>query len=549
MRIKLSYILLLIYISTLACDTYSQVETIEGEVSFYTSNLPFQMPEIKPPKFSGKNFIVSEFGAIGDGLFKNTEAFNKAIEECAKAGGGHVVVPAGSWLTGPIQLMSNVDLHLEKGALVIFSPDHNDYKLIQIPGSRTFNCQAPISGFNLENIAVTGEGLFDGNGQTWRPVKKSKLTTNQWNELISSGGGVSDDGETWRPTLQSLNAEKYLAGKKRSEMTKEDYEKIKDYQRPNLLYLVNCKNVLIDGITLQNSPRFHLYFQKSENGIIRNVKVLSEWFAQNGDGLDIISSKNVVMYNCTVNTGDDGLCMKSSGDNKSEPALQNIVIADCVVYHAHGGFVIGSNTDGGVKNISVRNCNFINTDIGLRFKSTFGRGGKVENIFIEDIYMKGIQNEAILFDMLYVDTGAAKTLDTIVDQTKIPIFQNFYLKNIFCNGAKQACMVKATGKLLVKNIHMENVVIKARKGFKTDFAQNFSIKDVKIIPEEGPTYSINQSKDIYFKNVLCPDNTNIFIKLSGKDTENIIIERTDFSHAKIPFEFSSDVDKKVLQVN
>ena len=547
MKTIITGMLLLLLLVFNALLVRAEENKIEDEIKKYTSDLPFEMPVIKPPLFPDKNFDVTEFGAKNDGLYKNTEAFNKAIETCSKAGGGHVIIPSGVWLTGPVKMQSNVDLHLEKGALVIFSPDHKNYDLIQAPGSSSYTCASPVYGFNLENIAITGEGLLDGNGLTWRPVKKNKLTASQWKELVSSGGAINEKGDMWWPSQQALSAEKYLGEKKKSELTKKDYERVKDYLRPNMIYLVNCKNVLIDGITIQNPPRFHLYFQKSENGIIRNVKVMSEWWAQNADGLDIISSRNVIIYNCTVNAGDDAICMKSDRIANTYPSLENIVIADCVVYHGHGGFVVGSNTGGGVKNVSVRNCSFIGTDTGLRFKSTMGKGSAVENIFIENIHMKDIQNEAITFNMLYEDAGAVKYKNQKVDKDKIPSFQKIQMKNIVCIGAKKAFYVNTNELMPVKDIYLSDAVITAEKGFDGSYARNFVFDNVKIIPREGPVFNIVQGKDFLLRNVFCPDGINIFIRLSGKETENINLSETDYSKANVPFEFLDGADKNAVK--
>jgi polygalacturonase len=548
MKPVLFILLMLFCLNLIYLQTIAEGNKMEDEIKKYTLNLPFRMQVIKPPIFPDTNFNVSEFGGKNDGLFNNTEAFNKAIEKCSKAGGGHVIISSGVWLTGPVKMMSNVDLHLEKGALVVFSPDHTDYELIQAPGSSSYTCASPIYGFNLDNIAISGEGLLDGNGLTWRPVKKSKLTSSQWKKLVSSGGVVNEKGDVWWPSKQAANAEKYLAKKKKSELTKQDYKNVKDFLRPNMVYLVNCKNILLDGITIQNPPRFHLYFQKSENGIIRNVKVMSEWWAQNADGLDIISSRNVIMYNCTINAGDDAICMKSDKVQNRYPALENIVIADCVVYHGHGGFVIGSNTGGGVKNVFVRNCSFIGTDTGLRFKSTMGKGSVVENIFIENIYMKDIQNEAITFNMLYKDAGAVKYKNQNVDKDKIPSFQKIQMKNIVCVGAKRAFYVNTNDIMPVKDIYLSDAVITADKGFDGSYARNFVFDNVKIIPKEGPVFNIVQGKDFLLRNVFCPNGSNPFIRLSGKDSENINLTETDYSKAKFPFEYSNGADKNAVKI-
>ncbi|HXO78225.1 MAG TPA: glycoside hydrolase family 28 protein, partial [Puia sp.] len=348
----------------------------ERTISWYQTHCPFPMPEVVRPTFPDRDFRIADYGATGDGKALNTAAFQKAIRACAAAGGGRVVVASGKWLTGPIELSSHVDLHLEAGAVVLFTSDHSQY----FAGQRLIS---PISGRDLEDIAITGSGFFDGAGDSWRPVKKSKQTEAQWRSLLASGGTLSSDGEIWWPGRETASS-----------------------PRPNMVSLVNCRRVLIQGVTIRNSPKFAFCPNNCTDLTMDSATIYNDWWAQNGDGIDISACKKVVIYNCTVNAGDDGICMKSSGARPDGPALENVLIAGCTVGRAHGGFVIGSNTDGGMANIFVSDCLFSGTDVGLRFKSNKGRGGLVKDIFIQDITMRDIVREAILFDTYYEDMPA-----------------------------------------------------------------------------------------------------------------------------------------------
>lgn len=533
-------------------------------VLFYTNNasgqtdtavrsllnaLPFQMPVPTLPVIPDNQVNILDFGAIGNGLILNTEAFNKAVENCANQGGGRVIVPAGIWLTGPIQLKSNIDLHLEKGALILFSKNHNDYPIIQNPVNKSFMVASPIYGFSLENIAITGDGIIDGSGETWRPVKKVKTTEAQWKALLASGGVVSGDKSMYWPSKEAMDGEKILSNLKAQgkKLTAEDYLPARDFMRPYMVLFYQCRNVLLDGPTFQNSPKFVLYPTFCEDMIIRNIHVLNEWWYQNGDGIDINGGRNILIYNCTVNAGDDGICMKSSKSSNYtlEPILQNVVISNCVVYHAHGGFVIGSNTDGGMKNISVSNCNFIGTDIGLRFKSSRNRGGLVENIFIHNIYMKDIVNEAILFDTYYEASGNQEQIAPPVTE-KTPRFQKFNISNIYCIGAGQAVTITGLPEMPIQDIEFDNITISADKGFNSMDAQNIRLNKVNILPAEGPDYSLNNCKDFIMQNLDYPINTDLFMKLEGKNTANIQLIKTDLSKAKKDIEFSEEVSKNAL---
>jgi len=522
-------------------------DDLRAEVRKLTSNLPFKMQEITLPEFPNRVFNIKDYGAVGDGETMNTDAFRKAIKACAEAGGGTVLVPPGLWLTGPIELKSNVNFHIQRGALLVFSRNHEDYPIVKSP-TRGFVVASPIYGFNLENVAVTGGGLLDGSGITWRPVKKAKVTSSMWKELTQSGGVVTDDGKIWWPSRQAADGARYLrelmARKPKEELTREDFVPARDFMRPILLFLSKCKNVLVDGVTLEDSPGFAMYPDRCENVVIRHVKINNEYWAQNGDGIDIASSRNVLVYKCTVTAGDDGICMKSSRDRSGNTALKNIVIADCVVYHAHGGFVIGSNTDGGMENISVKNCDYVGTDVGLRFKSARGRGGVVKKIYISNIYMKDIVNEAILFDTYYEESERNTQPQVITDRT--PIFKDFYIDSIYCNGARQAVRVDGLPEMPVQNIVISNAVISANRGFTSEFASGFKLQNVKIFPRTGDVYWLNNTKSFLLDEGFCPANTDVFMNVEGEKSADVRIVNTDLSRAKTPVKYGPGAAKDAV---
>ncbi len=523
---------------------------LKAEIRKYTSDLPFRMPEIKLPEFPDAKFDITSYGAVGDGHSMNTSAFRKAIDACSKAGGGMVVVPPGLWLTGPIELKSNVNFHVERGALILFTPDHSEYPVIKSP-TRGYVVASPVYGFNLTNVAISGNGLLDGSGVAWRPVKKEKVTASMWKSFVKSGGVVTDDGRMWWPTKEAAEGEQYLrelhSRKNKSELTANDFLPARDFMRPILLLLSRCRNVLIDGVTLENSPMFAMLPDRCENVVIRDVKVNNEYWAQNGDGIDIASSKNVLVYKCTVTAGDDGICMKSSKDLSGQAALKNIVVADCVVYHAHGGFVIGSNTDGGMEDISVKDCDYVGTDIGLRFKSARGRGGLVKNVFIDNIFMKDIVNQAILFNTYYEESDRNMSVQPVTPKT--PVFENFHISNIYCVGAKEAVVAAGLPEMPIRNIDLSNIYISADRGFTSDFASGFTLKNVKIVPKSGDVYSLNNTENFVLDRGFCPEDAGTFMKVMGEKTHGVEILNTDLSAAKVPVEFGAGVDQNVVKIH
>lgn len=523
-----------------------------------------QPPVVQTVSFRSDTINIVNHGAKGDGHFLNTTAINKAIEQSSLQGGGVVLVPSGLWLTGPIILKSNVNLHLKRDAILFFTDDFDQYKLIEAnwEGQPAWRNQSPISGTDLTNIAITGSGVIDGNGDAWRMVKKSKLTDSQWKNLINSGGVVDKSSQIWYPSEKSLAGSKdKKAGVMTAGTSSSDYEHIKDFLRPNLLVLTNCKKVLLEGVTIQNSPAWNLHPLLCEDLTLRRLLVRNPWYGQNGDGVDIESCKNVLIEDCTFDVGDDGICIKSgrdkSGRERGKPT-ENVLIRNNVVYHAHGGFVIGSEMSGGAKNIWVQDCSFIGTDIGLRFKTKRGRGGTVENIFIENINMIDIPGEAILFDMYYeaVDpVPMAGEKREKVKAEKIPVteetpqFKNFHIKNVFVNGAEKGIFFRGLPEMNIQDITIENVTIQAKKGIDIIEASNINLKDITIFSKETtPVVHIENSQNIVFENLKYQDNTTLLFDLYGENSKNIQVIKTDVNKAKTISKIASGLSKSVLKI-
>lgn len=523
-----------------------------------------QPPVVQTVSFRSDTINIVNHGAKGDGHFLNTTAINKAIEQSSLQGGGVVLVPSGLWLTGPIILKSNVNLHLKRDAILFFTDDFDQYKLIAAnwEGQPAWRNQSPISGTDLTNIAITGSGVIDGNGDAWRMVKKSKLTDSQWKNLVNSGGVVDKSNQIWYPSEKSLAGSKdKKAGVMTAGTSSSDYEHIKDFLRPNLLVLTNCKKVLLEGVTIQNSPAWNLHPLLCEDLTLRRLLVRNPWYGQNGDGVDIESCKNVLIEDCTFDVGDDGICIKSgrdkSGRERGKPT-ENVLIRNNVVYHAHGGFVIGSEMSGGAKNIWVQDCSFIGTDIGLRFKTKRGRGGTVENIFIENINMIDIPGEAILFDMYYeaVDpVPMAGEKREKVKAEKIPVteetpqFKNFHIKNVFVNGAEKGIFFRGLPEMNIQDITIEKVTIQAKKGIDIIEASNITLKDITIFSKETtPVVHIENAQNIVFENLKYQDDATLLFDLYGENSKNIQVIKTDVNKAKTISKIASGLSKSVLKI-
>jgi polygalacturonase len=521
----------------------------------YTAGLPFTMPAIQVAAFPSHTVNIVEFGAVADGQTMNTKAFADAIQACKQAGGGTIVVPAGVWLTGPIKFESNINLHVERGALVLFSKKRDDFPMMPFPTPTSNNllCTPPVFGYKLENVAITGDGVLDGSGEVWRPMKKEKYTANQWKKTINSGGAVSEDGKMWWPSKQALQAEATIKafGKDKKNPTKEELESLRDFLRPNMIVFYGCKKVLLDGPTFQNSPKFNVNPVQCEDVVIRNVKVLNPWNAQNGDGIDIGSCHNVIVYNSMVDVGDDAICLKPGTIEKGKDwtaACENIIIADCIVYHGHGGFVIGSETYGGTRNVSVRNCTFIGTDVGLRFKSSRNRGGLTENVYVDGIQMKDIPNEAMLFDMYYEDdkpeSGQARTSVPVTERT--PRMQKIFIKNVVCSGADRAIFVQGLPEQFAKDIEFSNITISAKNGISCVDAEGLQFKNVKILLDQGPVFNIDNARNISVAQLSYSQGVDLFMKVEGKESSGIQLLNMDISKAKKGIELGKDVQANAV---
>jgi polygalacturonase len=534
-------------------------------ISSLTAAAQTSRPQVQQTSFRRDSFFIQRFGAKADGITLNTKAINDAIATAHKRGGGVVVVPAGLWISGPVVLLSNVNLHLRQGALLQFTTDFNQYPLVagNWEGLPQMRNQSPISATNATNIAITGKGIIDGSGDAWRMVKRDKLNQSQWKKLVASGGLLSEDNKTWYPTEKSKKgAAMKNPGQISPDKTPEFYESIKEFLRPNLVVLAGCNRILLEGVTFQNSPAWCLHPLMSRNITVRNITVKNPWYAQNGDGIDLESCSNVLVEGSSFDVGDDGICIKSGRDaegRKRAMPTQDVIIRNCTVYAAHGGFVIGSEMSGGARNIWVDNCTFIGTDIGLRFKTTRGRGGIVENIYISNIQMKDIIGEAILFDMYYaaqdpVPLHGEKREPPRVEEKPVteetPQFRNIFIRDVVANGAEKAIFVRGLPEMNVKNIVMQNMVLQARQGLDMTEGTGIRIENVELMTAEtDPVLNIHNSRQIRLANIRFRSEAALLLNVSGDKSAEIRLLDTDSTKARQHVRFSYGARESALLQN
>jgi len=549
-------ILAVLFISTINAQEMTMDEVYEG--------VEFDMPRVPEPQFPDYSVNITDFGAEAGGLTKNTKAITDAISDAHDNGGGKVVIPRGIWLSGPIELKSNINLHLEAGALLLFSRDFDDYELVKtsFEGLNTVRNQSPISAREVENIAITGKGTIDGNGDAWRPVKKGKMTSSQWDKLVKSGGVLSEDEKMWFPSEKSKKGHESSTNFNVPDLISEDeLASVKDFLRPVMVSIVKSKTILLDGPTFQNSPAWNIHPLMSENVIIRNLNVRNPWYSQNGDGLDLESCKNALVYNNTFDVGDDAICFKSGknedGRERGMPT-ENVIVKNNIVYHGHGGFVIGSEMSGGVKNVHVSKCTFIGTDVGLRFKSTRGRGGVVEDIFISDIDMINIPTETIRFNMFYggnspILEGDQDAEDEARDEEPEPVteetpsFKNISMKNIRAIGSQKAAFFMGLPEMSLKNVSLENAVFEVEEGITAIDVDGLELTNVKVLSKNA-ALTVYNGRNINVNGLEFGENAQPAVRLMGENSENINFNKNDFSNLEKQLERNTEVLESIINI-
>ncbi|MDE6370823.1 MAG: glycoside hydrolase family 28 protein, partial [Duncaniella sp.] len=305
------------------------------------------------------------------------------------------------------------------------------------------------------------------NGEAWRPVKRFKVSDAEWAKMKRLGlTEVTEEGrQVFYPTLGNVD------GKVQT-------------KRPRLLRFIGCSQFMIKGVVVQNSPSFHVNMILCHDFILDGIMVRCPWNAQNGDGIDLSSCHHVLLTGCSVDAGDDSICMKSGIGNvgRSRGATHDVVIDGCTVFHGHGGFVIGSDTGGGMKDIMVRKCRFIDTDTGIRIKSGRDRGGEVRDIWIEDIVMCDIADEAILFDCYYQEkVGDARDVKPAEVTADTPRFGDVHISNVVCTDAARAILFKGLPEMPVSNVTISNTTISARSGAVINHAHGITLRDVTLV--------------------------------------------------------------------
>ena len=424
------------------------------------------------PSFSTNEFNITDFNASNDTTFNNQTAIQAAIDKCHNDGGGTVIIPEGIWKTSYIELKSNVNLHLSQGSVLSFI---DSIPLYAVPtftrweGIECMNYHPLLYAKDQENIAITGQGKILGNGKVWWQLARGT-------QIIS---------------LTKLY-DQVEAGIEPEQRNCLDFEPT-SYLRPAMVQFINCKKVLVEGIELHSGPMWTTHFVYCQNVIARKLTVLT--VGGNNDGIVPDATNGMLIDSCYFSTGDDCIVIKSGLNEdgwRVGKASENIIIKNCITKHGHGGVVLGSEMSGGVRNIYAHDCDFSQTDRGLRIKSMKGRGGVIENLWFENIRMDNIKYEAIKINMHYGSSSIKPRGDSL------PTFRNFHYKNITSNNSDFAVRIEGIDGHFVNNVFFENLDMKSKHGILVTNTQNADFKNIRSESDSELPYRIYNSKNIVF---------------------------------------------------
>lgn len=479
-------------------------------------------------------YNVLKYGGKNDSTGTNTKAIAKAIDAAAAKGGGTVYFPAGKYITGPIHFKSNITLFIDAGAELHFSDNFDDYLPMvesRWEGTAVTNFSPLFYGNGLENIAIVGRGIIDGHGKKW------------WSYSEIEVKKQTEDSK-WQKEFKRLNPN-VLAPDLPGWIER-------GFLRPPFIQFLNCKNIQIKDIKIQNSPFWTINPQYCDNVTVDGVTIDNPP-SPNTDGINPESCSNVRIANCHISVGDDCITIKSGKDRSGRlvniPA-ENYTITNCTMLRGHGGVVIGSEMSGGVKNIVISNCVFDGTDRGIRLKTARGRGGIVENIRVSNIVMRNIRDQAIVMDMQYAKTE----VEPVSERT--PQFKNIYISDM-TGSTNRVGLLRGLAEMPITNVSFNNINMQAKAGFSLENAEkitfnnvqvdvasepfikakNVALLEVRAIQNftplaDRPLLLLEDVKGVNIQQNYPMAGTNVFLELVGQQNADVFVHSNNFSQVK-----------------
>ena len=481
-------------------------------------------------------YDIRDYGGVSDGTTSCTEAIHQAIAAAAAKGGGTIYFPAGIFLTGPIRLESHITLFVDSGAVLKFSTNFDDY-LPMVPsrweGIEVTNFSPLIYAQNAEDIAIRGRGTLDGQGRAW------------WSYLAKAKTQKGENKDKWQKEFARLNPHPLVAP---------TYKTLDmGFMRPPFIQPYNCTNVMVEGVTIINSPFWTITPLYCENVMVNDV-IIHNPISPNTDGINPDSCHKVRIANCDISVGDDCITIKSGRDadgrRVGRPA-EDYLVSNCTMQSGHGGVTIGSEASGGVKNITVANCVFNGTDRGIRIKSTRGRGGVIEDVRVSNIVMRNIKEEAILVTSFYERSSP----EPVSERT--PMFHNIRISGI-TGDAKSAGEFTGLTEMPLKGISLSDIKLDATTGITITDAQNFGLHNVTINtvrgpavtanhvdgleldglrtvqePEKTPLADLQDVKNVFVHGCSIPPEMTQSIRVIAPSAPAVVQEGNNFGHAKM----------------
>ncbi|TAL06834.1 MAG: glycoside hydrolase family 28 protein [Verrucomicrobia bacterium] len=444
----------------MAVSTRAETDTIRHqEISV---KAPFEMPTIKIPLFPKREFMVTDFGAVEGGRTNIAESIRKAIGACHDAGGGSVVIPRGKWLTGKIHLQSNVNLHLAEGAVLSFSPNPEDYlPAVQSSweGTECFNYSPLIYAFGCTNVALTGSGTLEAKLDVWK----------QW--------------FTRPPAHLAALKQLYHMAFTNVPVAQRQMAVGENHLRPQFIQFNRCRNVLIEDVKIRNSPFWTIHLLLCDNAVVRRVDISAR--NRNNDGIDPEMTRNLLVEDCRFDQGDDAIAIKAGMDfdgRRLATPTENVVIRNCTMVRGHQLVAIGSELSGGIRNVYVHDCKFINADADkpqniLFIKTNVRRGGFVENIFVENITAKSTK-----FGVLGIDTDVLYQWRDLVPtyEEKLTPIRNIHVKNVTMDETATPFKITGYPRLPVKDVFLENITINKVVGQTNSYVNAENVRETNV---------------------------------------------------------------------
>jgi polygalacturonase len=429
---------------------------------------------------AGPYFNILDYGARGDGSGRATEAIRSAIQAAKAAGGGTVYIPAGKYLSGPIELVSNLVLHIEAGATLRFPAERLPFTQGRQQGIECITPVPLIGGRNLENVTITGRGVITSDNAEWMKI---------FPRIKPSGSDPgSANGPAWASLLESLE--------RKTPATEAEYRRAAPELRPSFIRTMDSRNVLIEGIHIVGSPMWPIHLLYTSNAVIRDVTIETYPGVQTG-GIYIDSSRDIRISNCYIETGDDGIVLKSGKDAdglRVNRPTENVTITNCTVRRAHGAVVLGSETAGGIRNVVASNITCQGTQMGVRIKSRRGRGGAIEDVRFDQWTMADV-GQGINVTNYYLMEGEVKTAEEPVSK-RTPVYRNIAISNMTINRARVAINIEGLPEMPISGLRISDVIASGKTGMKASGTVALELHRVQVNADSGPAFLVRDSKEL-----------------------------------------------------